>query len=85
MIPSVDLLWYGRLAVWLGAAILLIQAVLNRGAGVTTAIGALILSVGLIAFLIGLALPQSDGPGIARSTRENLSEDQPLDGGSSKP
>lgn len=63
-----DLLWYGRMAIWLGSAVLLIQAVLGRGAGPTTVIAALVVTVGLVAFIAGLALPvqrtsDTDAPG----------------------
>lgn len=75
-----EALWYGRLAIWVGAAILLIQAVLNRGAGPTSALGALVLAVGLAVFLAGLMGSAGDA-----ATPAEAGKDTAPDGGPSKP
>src|SRR5881227_2046890 len=49
------LTWYGRLGVWLGAFMLLLQSVTGRGAGVTTVVAVAALTIGLTVFLAGLA------------------------------
>jgi hypothetical protein len=60
-----DLTWYSRLAVWVGAVILLVQSLTGRALGVMTVVAVLMLSIGLLAFIIGLALkktPREGGP-----------------------
>ena len=46
--------WYSRLAIWLGALILIIQAVLGESTNLVTLIGVLAVIVGLISFVVGL-------------------------------
>ena len=48
--------WYSRLAAWIGAAMLLAQSVLGRSAGVVSVLAVLLLGVGFLCFLIGLAI-----------------------------
>src|SRR5579872_6310443 len=84
--------WYSRLAAWIGAAMLLVQSVLGREAGPVTVLAVLLLGVGFLCFLIGLAvdsrLPGTQlliGPGISEmasqaptsADRERLSEETP--------
>ncbi|HEX8918868.1 MAG TPA: hypothetical protein VF898_10225 [Chloroflexota bacterium] len=47
--------WYSRLAVWIGAAILLVQAVQKQGTSFITLVAVLLLSLGFLAFLAGLS------------------------------
>jgi hypothetical protein len=54
--------WYSRLAAWIGAAMLLVQSVLDRDAGPVTVLAVLLLGFGLLCFLIGLAV-DSRAPG----------------------
>jgi hypothetical protein len=48
--------WYSRLAAWIGAAMLLVQSVLGRDAGPVTVLAVLLLGLGFLCFLIGLAV-----------------------------
>jgi hypothetical protein len=51
-----ELTWYSRFAVWVGAVVLLAQAIAGRGAGVMSAFAVLILAVGFVVFLSSLGL-----------------------------
>ncbi len=48
--------WYSRLATWIGAAMLLVQSVLGRDAGPVTILAVLLLGIGFLCFLMGLAV-----------------------------
>jgi hypothetical protein len=48
--------WYSRLATWIGAAMLLVQSVLGRDAGPVTVLAVLLLAIGFLCFLVGLAV-----------------------------
>lgn len=48
--------WYSRLSAWIGAAMLLVQSVLGRDAGPVTVLAVLLLGLGFICFLLGLAI-----------------------------
>jgi hypothetical protein len=48
--------WYSRLAAWIGAAMLLVQSVLGRDAGPVTVLAVLLLGIGFLCFLVGLAM-----------------------------
>lgn len=48
--------WYSRLAAWIGAAMLLVQSVLGRDAGIVTILAVLLLAIGFVCFCLGLAL-----------------------------
>jgi hypothetical protein len=49
-----ELTWYSRFAVWVGAVVLLVQAIAGRGAGLMSLIATLLLGLGLVVFLVGL-------------------------------
>jgi hypothetical protein len=51
-----DFIWYSRLVVWAGMAVLLLQAITGRSSGFLTALAVAALSFGFVAFLVGLAL-----------------------------
>lgn len=55
-----EIVWYSRLAVLVGAAILLIQSVLGRAVGLLTFLAILLLCVGFVVFCISLALSEVD-------------------------
>jgi hypothetical protein len=69
------LTWYGRLGVWLGAFMLLLQSVTGRGAGVTTVVAVAALTIGLTVFLAGLASAAFD-----RKAQDSPAEDPAGDG-----
>src|SRR5690242_8315050 len=46
--------WYGRLAVWIGVVIMLLQAVTGRGSNVMTLVAVVGLTGGFLVFLGGL-------------------------------
>lgn len=48
--------WYARLAVWVGAVVLIVQSVTGRGLGAMTVIAVLLLTSGFAAFLVGLVM-----------------------------
>jgi hypothetical protein len=48
--------WYSRLAAWIGAAMLLVQSILGRQAGPITFLAVVLLGIGFLCFLIGLAV-----------------------------
>ena len=50
-----EIVWYGRLLVWIGALVLLAEALLGRSTAISTILGVLMLSAGFLAFLAGLA------------------------------
>lgn len=49
-------LWYSRLILWVGAIILLAEAVSGRAVALFTVVGTLCLAGGFVAFLAALAL-----------------------------
>jgi hypothetical protein len=57
-----EVTWYGRFAVWVGAVVLLVQAVAGRGAGLMSLIATLLLAVGIAVFLVGLVIDASAAP-----------------------
>ncbi len=50
-----DVAWYSRLAIWLGAAVLLVESVTARSLGIVTVLAVLALALGLLGFSGGLA------------------------------
>src|SRR5579884_3155341 len=54
-------LWYSRYAVWVGAIVLLVQAVTGRSVGLVSLIGILLLVFGFLVFLAAIAW-QGIGP-----------------------
>ena len=83
--------WYSRLAIWIGALILIVQAVLNEPTNVVTLIGVLAVVVGLVAFVAGLIWDHFRRPGAEAVPAETMpaetvtSESEPPLGGPSKP
>lgn len=55
-----DVIWYSRLAVWVGAGALLLQAITGRSAGFLTLLAVIAISAGLVTFLAGLALASGE-------------------------
>jgi hypothetical protein len=51
-----ELTWYSRFAVWVGAVVLLVQAIAGRGAGLMSLVATLLLGIGLVGFLAGLVV-----------------------------
>ncbi|MDQ2741160.1 MAG: hypothetical protein M3Z66_02520 [Chloroflexota bacterium] len=63
-----EFLWYSRFILWVGALVLLIEALTGRSSGPITVIAVLCLFGGLIAFVIALSLSgiRSSRPPIER-------------------
>jgi hypothetical protein len=57
-----DLTWYSRLAMWIGAAMLLVQSIFGRDFGPKSLVAVLLMGVGLICFLAGLVLDAPRSP-----------------------
>lgn len=84
-----DFAWYGRLLVWTGAAVLLVESVTGRTLGPLSTAAVLAMSAGLISFVGGLAaeglrqvwVPAADTPRVPEQvtalaeTRHLVSED----------
>jgi hypothetical protein len=49
-----EITWYSRFAIWVGAIVLLVQAVAGRGAGFMSLVSIVLMLVGLAGFLFGL-------------------------------
>jgi hypothetical protein len=49
-----EITWYSRFAIWVGAIVLLVQAVAGRGAGFMSLVSVILMSVGLAGFVFGL-------------------------------
>ncbi len=54
--------WYSRLVLWIGALMLLVEAVSGRSEAFITVVATLCLAGGLAAFLIGLTGAGSSSP-----------------------
>jgi hypothetical protein len=66
-----ELTWYSRFAVWVGAAVLLVQAIAGRGAGLMSLIAVVLMAAGLMAFLAGLVV---DGRAVRAQLEPALTE-----------
>lgn len=75
--------WYSRLAAWIGAAMLLVQSILGRDAGPVTILAVLLLGIGFLCFLIGLAV-DSRLPGTRLLIGPGLSAAEPQSTASSR-
>jgi hypothetical protein len=56
MLRTADVLWYSRFVLWLGAAMLLVEAIAGHASGVVGVLAMLFLGGGFIIFLAALAL-----------------------------
>jgi len=77
-----ELLWWGRLGVWVGALVLVVQAVTRQSTNAVTLIGVVLLAVSFIAFLFALRSGRWSFPETAPAT---LQRELPAGGPASRP